>query len=293
MYNAIKGTGADTPDKMDVMPAKRKVNPRTSTAVRQPKSAHGKSKITAPQIDSVSTVDLRARLRKDIVSCELAPGQRLKFEELRARYDVGIGSLRETLMQLEADGLVVAESNRGFCVAPVTIADLEDVTELRIDIEKKALAQSIERGTDAWEAEIVTALHMLAKLEPDVAHNRSDNRDLWEERHGRFHDALVAACPSPWLLRFRQVLFVQSQRYRTLSMLQSRKPGRVGDHRALAELILARDVPRATAAMEAHIRRTAENVREWLAAHGTSGSTTDFSQDRESRRTGLAGASTD
>lgn len=275
------------------MAAKRQVTVQKHTSSRRTKSGRRKPRLDAIPSTSASAVDLRARLRKDIVSCELAPGQRLKFEELRARYDVGIGSLRETLMQLEADGLVVAESNRGFCVAPVTIADLEDVTELRIDIEKKALAQAIEHGNDAWEAEIVTALHMLAKLEPDVAHNRSDNRELWEERHRRFHDALVSACPSPWLLRFRQVLFVQSQRYRTLSMLQSQKPGRVGDHRALMELTVARDVTRATAAMEAHIRRTAENVREWLAAHGASGSTTVFSYDRASRRNALAASSTD
>jgi GntR family transcriptional regulator, carbon starvation induced regulator len=273
------------------MAAKRSVKPQKAAATRRVKSVRGKSKADPIQSGTVTALDLRARLRKDIVSCELAPGQRLKFEELRARYDVGIGSLRETLMQLEADGLVVAESNRGFCVAPVTIAELEDVTELRVDIEKKALAQSIEHGNDAWEAELVTALHMLAKLEPDVAHNRSDNRELWEERHRRFHDALVAACPSPWLLRFRQVLFVQSQRYRTLSMLQSQKPGRVDDHRALMEVVLARDVPRATAALEDHIRRTAVNVAEWLAAHGAGVSTTEFSHDRESRR--IAAASRD
>src|ERR1700737_3326897 len=250
---------------MNVMVAKRKVKTKVAAAVVPRKSARGKSKISAP-IDSVSAVDLRVQLRKDIVSCELAPGQRLKFEELRARYDAGIGSLREALMQLEADGLVVAESNRGFCVAPVTVADLEDITELRVDIEKKALAQSIRLGNDAWEAEIVASLHMLAKLEPVVANTRSRNRELWEERHRRFHDALAAACPSPWLLRFREVLFVQSQRYRALSMLQSQKPGRVDDHRALMEVVLARDAPRATAALEDHIRRTAVNVADWLAA---------------------------
>jgi DNA-binding GntR family transcriptional regulator len=276
---------------MDAMAAKRKVAPPKSSAARRSKSARGKSKIDAPGVDSVSAVDLRAQLRKDIVGCELAPGQRLKFEELRTRYDAGIGSLREALMQLEADGLVVAESNRGFCVAPVTIADLEDITELRVDIEKKVLAQSIRLGNDAWEAEIVASLHMLTKLEPVVANTQSRNRELWEERHRRFHDALAAACPSPWLLRFRDVLFVQSQRYRNLSMLQSPKPGRVDDHRALMEVVLARDVPRATAALEDHIRRTAANVSDWLAAHGASVSTTEFSQDRESRR--IAAASRD
>jgi DNA-binding GntR family transcriptional regulator len=278
---------------VNVMAVKRQTKSRRSAASAPARAARGKSRNPPIQDDPVSAIDLRARLRKDIVNCELAPGQRLKFEDLRARYDAGIGSLRETLMQLEADGLVIAESNRGFCVAPVTIADLEDITEQRIDIEKKALTKSIERGDDAWEAEIVTALHMLAKLEPDVAQNRADNRDLWEERHRRFHDALVSACPSPWLLRFRQVLFVQSQRYRTLSMLQSQKPGRVGDHRTLMELTLARDIARATAAMEAHIRRTAANVREWLAAHGSSGATTEFSQDRDARRAVPSAGSTE
>src|SRR5260370_40539867 len=131
---------------MDVMAAKRKVKPPKATPERRSKSARGKSKIDAPEIDSVSAVDLRAQLRKDVVGCELAPGQRLKFEELRTRHDAGIGSLREAGMQLEADGLVVSECTRGVCVAPATVADLEDITGLPVDIEKKALAQSIRIG---------------------------------------------------------------------------------------------------------------------------------------------------
>ncbi len=263
---------------------KRKVKSKNgSGAVRAKPAIEKRPSDPAPQ-ELVSAVDLRAKIRKDIVSCVLAPGQRLKFEELRARYDSGIGSLREALMQLEADGLVVAESNRGFCVSPVTVADLEDITELRVDIEKKVLTQSIRLGNDAWESEIVAALHMLAKMVPDVANSRSRNRELWEERHQRFHDSLAAACPSPWLLRFRQVLFVQSQRYRSLSMLQSQKPGRVDDHRTLAELVLARDISGATSAMEEHIRRTAANARDWLITHGMTVSTTEFSQDRDTQR---------
>jgi GntR family transcriptional regulator, carbon starvation induced regulator len=266
------------------MSMKRKVKSKNgSGAVRAKPSVDKRPVDPAPQ-DLVSAVDLRAKIRKDIVSCELAPGQRLKFEELRTRYDSGIGSLREALMQLEADGLVVAESNRGFCVSPVTVADLEDITELRVDIEKKVLTQSIRLGNDAWEAKIVAALHMLAKAAPDIANNRPRGREVWEERHQQFHDSLAAACPSPWLLRFRQVLFVQSQRYRSLSMLQSQKPGRVDDHRTLTELVLARDMPGATSAMEEHIRRTAANARDWLINHGMNVSTTEFSQERETQR---------
>jgi DNA-binding GntR family transcriptional regulator len=273
---------------MAKMAVKRKARVQKATPAKSAAPARRATRIETAADDSVSPVDLRANLSRDIVSCQLAPGQRLKFEELRARYDAGIGSLREVLMQLTSDGLVIAESNRGFCVAPVSVTDLEDITELRVDIEKKALAQSIRHGDDAWEAGVVAALHLLAKLQPDVTHSHSRSRELWEDRHRRFHDSLVAACPSLWLKRFRQVLFVQSQRYRALSMLQSQKPGRVDDHRALMELTLARDVPAAMVAMEDHIRHTAENVREWLAAHGTQGSTTEFAHDREARRSALA-----
>jgi DNA-binding GntR family transcriptional regulator len=237
--------------------------------------------VPAPASEMDDQVDLRARLRRDIVNCDLAPGQRMKFEELRARYDSGIGSLREALMQLVADGLVVAESNRGFCVAPVSIPDLEDITELRVDIEKKALTQSIQHGNDAWEAGIVAAFHMIVKMTPDVSQR---SREVWEERHARFHTSLVNACPSPWLLRFRQILFVQSQRYRALSLLQSQRPGRVDAHRKIMDAVLARDVAAATAEMEQHIRQTTENVCVWLTAHGGGVSTTEFTQDRESRR---------
>jgi DNA-binding GntR family transcriptional regulator len=95
------------------------------------------------------------------------------------------------------------------------------------------------------------------------------------------------------LLRFRQVLFVQSQRYRALSMMQSLRPGRVDDHRALMDLVLSRDVPRATAALEEHIRHTAENVKVWLAAHGSSGSTTEFAADREPKRVAASSAASE
>jgi len=223
-------------------------------------------------------IDLRVLLRADIIDCVLVPGQRLKFEELRTRYDAGIGSLREALLQLESDGLVITESNRGFCVAPVSIADLEDITELRVDIERKALTDSILHGDDSWEASIVASLHMLLKMESGISRNALHHRMVWEERHRRFHDSLIAACSSTWLKRFRRILWDQSQRYRALSMMQNRNPGRVNEHRDLMELVVARNVEGAVAQMEQHIRHTADNTHEWLAIHGPDMAETDFSR---------------
>lgn len=223
--------------------------------------------MTAPADSAGSSQqDLATQLRSDVIRCVLMPGQRLKFDELKNRYDVGIGSLREVLQQLSGEGLVISESNRGFCVAPVSVEDLDDLTRLRVELECKALTMSIEAGDDAWEAGVVAALHMLTKLKASAA-SLTDVSALWEERHRAFHEALIGACPSPWVMRFRKILFDQSQRYRSLSMIHSESPGRLDKHVELANLTLERDVAGATRALEAHILNTSQNVRKWLAEH--------------------------
>lgn len=207
--------------------------------------------------------DLRARLREDTMTGALAPGQRLKLEELRGRYGVSVGSLREALMQLVSEGFVHAEANRGFCVAPISLEDLMDLTEMRVDLERKAIALAIEHGDDRWEANIVAAYHMLSKL--DASDPSPASRRSWWMRHNDFHEALVAACPSLWLLRFRETLFDHSHRYRSLSIQRSPTPGRINEHQLMMEAALARDVESAMQLMEDHIRRTTMTVQQWLA----------------------------
>ena len=60
-----------------------------------------------------------ARLRADIVCGRFAPGQRLRLDRMREAYGVAVGTLREILSRLAAEGLVLAEGQRGFEVPPV------------------------------------------------------------------------------------------------------------------------------------------------------------------------------
>ena len=62
----------------------------------------------------------------------LAPGQKLKFIVLGEAYGVGMGTLREALLKLAADGLVEAEERRGFTVETVTPEQLIDAASVRI-----------------------------------------------------------------------------------------------------------------------------------------------------------------
>lgn len=236
---------------------------KTVIPLQSGQGEHGRILITSaprsPSQDDPNAFDILRKIRGDILSGVFAPGQRLKTDELRTRYDVSVGTLREALLHLLSEGLVRSEMNRGFSAAPVSLADLMDITNLRIQIEIQVLSDSILNGGDAWEAEIVTTLHLLQKLGTGGA--AVARMAEWPERHRRFHQALVAACRSPWLLHFRSTLFDQAERYRSLGRLHRRSPRDVNaEHQLLAEAALARNVTKACDLAESHIRRTVDNI---------------------------------
>ena len=207
--------------------------------------------------------DITHRLREEIISCRLKPGEPLKFESLRSSFGASFTTLREALMSLVADGLVVAEGQRGFHVAPATVEDLCDVTNARVLVEIDVLRQAITKGDDEWEIGIMSALHRLNKIEERLSGSPADDPN-WRNAHKAFHFALVSACGSPTLLSIRDSLYDRSERYRSLSA--AHRPGsrdKAGEHRALMLAAVARDVDKATALIEKHIRSTTENVLKY------------------------------
>jgi DNA-binding GntR family transcriptional regulator len=90
------------------------------------------------------------------------------------------------------------------------------------------------------------------RLRGDAARNFDD----WEACNRQFHEALVAACRSRWLLRMRGLLYQQSERYRRISATQGPPPVEVHDeHNAIFEAALARNADMACALLTAHIHR--------------------------------------
>src|SRR5712672_2028195 len=71
-------------------------------------------------------------LRADILACRLRPGVKLQINLLAEDLGVSLSGVREALSKLSAEGLVVAEPQRGFRVAPVSLEDLGDLTMTRI-----------------------------------------------------------------------------------------------------------------------------------------------------------------
>jgi GntR family carbon starvation induced transcriptional regulator len=206
--------------------------------------------------------DVLGRLHADIVACRLKPGEPLRFEPLKEAYGASFTTLREALTALAADGLVISEGQRGFHVAPVSRADLVDLTEARVLIERKLMELAIARGGDEWEVAATAALHRMTlaaqRLGPKYALTVE-----WKQLHRQFHETLVAAAGSPILLGIRTNLFARAERYRSLSFTYRRtKRDKGGEHKAILDAALGRKSDKALALIDSHIRSTAEAVLE-------------------------------
>ena len=83
--------------------------------------------------------------------------------------------------------------------------------------------------------------------------------DEWSALHEAFHEALVSACDSSWLLRIRRTLFSHSERYRRLSLPLGKKPRRVDqEHPALMDAAFSRKTGQAEELMRRHLTKTTE-----------------------------------
>ena len=223
--------------------------------------ASNHSAATAPGLVGATLgSDVLHRLRSDIVSCALKPGQRLRFESLRAVYGVSFSPLREALSKLVSEGLVVAEGQRGFRVAPVSKADLDDLTNVRVLVECEALRLAIMAGGEDWNLAVLASFHRMDRLQAALGEQYFLSPE-WALKHADFHTALASGSHSATLLSIRETLFNRAQRYRRISSLY--RPGtraKEAEHRAIMEAALARDVSAAVHLIEVHLRQTSETV---------------------------------
>ncbi len=209
-------------------------------------------------------------IRFDILNCRLMPSERLRVEALRERYGMGMSPIRDALMRLEAEGLVVLEQNKGFRVSDVSLDNLTDLMSTRIEIEEIALRWSLANGGVDWEANLLSVFHRLSRQTKfDTATPRAINV-TWSKEHESFHAALVAACGAPTLLSIRSRLFEQAERYVALSIMAN-APSRddVLEHRQLMRAALNHDVKKTIELNRAHITRTLEKVAMSLATRKT------------------------
>ena len=208
---------------------------------------------------------IEAQLRNDILHGILAPGAKLNLDKLRISMDVGLSPLREAVTRLVTEGLIEAEMQRGYTIAPISVANLDEVCALRLELEPYALRKSIENGGLDWEAAVMGALYRLNKTEriPDDPVSRSN----WEAANNAFHLALIERCDMPLLIKMYKSLVSMNDRYRHIYLKTVAVQRDVLDeHTAIATAAVERRADDAAGLLARHIERSTNNLRLLIVA---------------------------
>src|SRR6185437_17043218 len=117
-------------------------------------------RVAAPATRTEQVYDV---LRSELLNGGLRPGQKLKMVELTERFGVSQSVIREALTRLTEQGLLVATPQRGFRVRDLSIEDIAELTETRVQVESLALRLAVDRGDLQWETGVLAAHHRLER----------------------------------------------------------------------------------------------------------------------------------
>lgn len=196
------------------------------------------------------------RLRHELLRGDLAPGAKLRINEIAGRYGVSPSVLREALTRLAEQGLIVAMPQRGFAVMELSVGDLEDLTRARRLVEAMALRESIADGDLTWESSVLAAHHRLRRT--PMTNDDGHLTALWAQAHRDFHHVLLAGGRSTRLTGIADSLRDCSDLYIHWSRELAHDDRRdvAAEHQEIADLTLARDADGAADALAQHIERT-------------------------------------
>jgi DNA-binding GntR family transcriptional regulator len=239
--------------------------------------SYGVAVATIPATRTEQVYDL---LRSDLLNGVLHPGQKLKMVELTERFGVSQSVIREALTRLTEQGLLVATPQRGFRVRDLSIEDIGELTETRIQVESLALRLAVQRGDLQWETEILAAHHRLERT-PVIRDDGTVSED-WSIHHRDFHQALLVGCGNRRLESVATSLRDSAELYRRWYWVLTDDHQRdlAAEHRQLKELALARDADRATAVLTEHIDRAPSLLIAYAREHGVDDLTPPSPEDQ-------------
>lgn len=200
----------------------------------------------------MSTAGVRAYdlIRSLIIEGRVAPGERLKEEELTEFCGVSRTPVREALRRLATEGLVVVTPNQGAQVAVLGSAELEEIYALRAMLEGHAAARAARR----IKPEQIAELRRLA-AEMELAVESRRNLDAtFLPANSAFHHIILEVADSPRLTAMAALVVEIPLMVRTLARYSEPELQRsIQHHRELIAAFEAGDEAWARSTMQSHV----------------------------------------
>ena len=195
-------------------------------------------------------------IRDQIVTLKLRPGAVIEDGRLRQELHLGRTPIREALQRLAHEKLVSFVPHRGTFVTDINITDLARLTEVRVELEGYAGRLATERATPQEREAMQLLTRELSALDADpealIHLDQRIHRLIYRASHNRF---LEDVCERYFNLSLRMWFLV-------LHRVHLKEA--VEEHRQFLDAVLARDAPRAEAALRRHVMGFEQEIRKVL-----------------------------
>ena len=213
--------------------------------------------MATPTLPRTVKEQLADHLRDEIVRGTFEPGERLRLEDVAARFDVSTMPVREALRDLESEGLVTIYPHRGAVVTELTAEDLQDIYDIRATLEAMATRLAVPRMTKDNCEELE---HIVGQMDARLGHVAT----LVKLNH-QFHSTLYATSGRRHLCELNRALRYRTQHYLhayiddlgSMAMAQ-------GEHRAILEACQDGDAEKAAALVGEHVAEVGRAIIEFV-----------------------------
>jgi DNA-binding GntR family transcriptional regulator len=200
-------------------------------------------------------------IRERILSGAYAEGDPLRQDAIATELGVSRIPVREALRQLEVEGLVTFSPHRGAVVSSFSIAEIEELFELRAHIETDLVRRSVPSMTaaDFARAEEVLDAYDAAFRRRDIA--------AWGELNWQLHSTLLAPAQRPLTLGIAERLHRHAERYARMQLALTHGESRASEeHRAIVTAARRHNVDRASQLLGGHILGAGRSLVRFLRA---------------------------
>ena len=129
-------------------------------------------------------------LHDKIITGELTPYTQLKISELSKELGISRTPVREAILRLENENLVISKANQWTMVAPIKVERLKDIYPLVLELESYALRENFDQITDEFIDE-------LEKINKQIRmEHMNENIMRVIELDDDFHDLIVGLSPN-------------------------------------------------------------------------------------------------
>ncbi len=208
--------------------------------------------------------EIYAIVKEKIINHEMPPGEKINIDQLGRDLQVSNIPIRESLARLAAEGLVDTIPFKGMYVTKLSLQDLDEMFEIRVDLERLAIRKAAPN----------IPIKRIEKLQADMRKWADAGLPDNEERirfvakmNERLHGLILEYCGNSLLRSMIRAYIEKVQRYLSLSrsnLEQAIVQLEWEEHMRIVQSLVLRDPAAAEQALEAHLKNSHARTRKFF-----------------------------